>query len=73
MQTIPSIPENIEATAKRDGVLDFKDEGETEDGMPLGKLTIRSTAQPVYPDGRWVAKREARRIAAALGVELFEY
>lgn len=73
MNITSNIPEVIEAIARRDGCLDFKDEGENEDGMPIGKLTLRSTTKPVYPDGRWVAKQEARRIAAAWGVTLFEY
>lgn len=65
--------EEIESAAKRDGALDFKDEGENEAGLPIGKLTLRSSGAPVYSDGRWLTKREARRIAAGWGIELFEY
>jgi len=60
-------------TAKRDGVLDFKDEGENETGLAIGKLTLRSSAEPVYADDRWVTKPQALSIAAAWGVDLFEY
>lgn len=67
------IPEAIEAAARNDGVLDFKDEGENESGIPIGKLTLRSSAEPVYADGRWVTKRQALRIASVWGVGLFEY
>jgi hypothetical protein len=68
-----AIPETIENKARQDGWLDFKDEGENEEGFTFGKLTLRSSAEPVYPDGRWITKREALRIAKAWGVELFEY
>jgi hypothetical protein len=67
------LPEDIEAAARNDGVLDFKDEGENESGMPIGKLTLRSSAAPVYSDGRWVTKQQARRISDAWDVELLEY
>jgi hypothetical protein len=67
------LPEAIESAARSDGVLDFKDEGENETGTPVGKLTLRSSTAPVYPDGRWVTKQQAARIAVAWGVELFEY
>ena len=73
MQYHDPIPESVEASARRDGGLDFKDEGENESGLPVGKLTVHSSAEPVYPDGRWVTKRQALRIAAGWGVELFEY
>jgi hypothetical protein len=68
-----ALPEAVEAAARRDGVLDFKDEGENEEGLPFGKLTLRSSTEPVFPDGRWVTKRQALRIAAAWGVHLLEY
>ncbi len=67
------LPEDIEAAARNDGVLDFKDEGENESGMPIGELSLRSSAEPVYSDGRWVTKQQARRLSAAWGIELFEY
>lgn len=67
------IPETIETAATRDGWLEFKYEGDNEDGLPFGKLTLRSSAEPLYPDGRWVTKRQALRIATAWSVELFEY
>jgi len=59
-------------TSKREGVIDFKDEGETPEGAPLGQLRLRSSGTPVYPDGRWVSLEEARKIAQAFGVELVE-
>ena len=70
---VRAIPEHVESAARRDGVLDFKDEGETETGLPIGNLTLRSSAEPVYGDGRWVTKRHAQRIATGWGLELFEY
>ena len=68
-----ALPESVEVAARQDGVLDFKDEGENEDGLPFGKLTLRSSTEPVFPAGRWVTKRQARHIAEAWGVELYEY
>lgn len=67
------IPANIERIAKQDGRLDFKDEGDNALGVPIGKLTLQSTADPVFPDGRWVTKIDAHQIAIAWGVELFEF
>jgi hypothetical protein len=67
----PEISAAIESTARREGGLDFKDEGETEVGLPFGPLTLKSSG--VFPKGRWVTKRQALRIAQAWGVELFEY
>lgn len=67
MTTMLSITETQHITR-----LQFKDEGENHEGLPTGKLTDQNGA-PVYPDGRWVTKREAFQIAADLGVELFEY
>jgi len=52
--------------------LDFKLEGETPEGLPMGLLTDQN-ANPYYPDGRWVTKRDALKIAEKLGIELFEY
>ncbi len=52
--------------------LSFKDEGEDEQGMPFGKLSDQN-AKPVFPDRRWVTKREALQLARRLGVELVEY
>ena len=72
MQTSLPIPEHIEAAARRDGALDFKDEGMDKDGRSFGKLTLRSTTDPVYPDGRWVTRRDAQRFAGAWRVELFD-
>lgn len=51
--------------------LEFKPEDETETGMPIGKLTD-SNGEPVFPDGRWVTKATALRIARDRAVELFE-
>jgi len=52
--------------------LEFKYEGENEEGLPIGKLTDQD-ANPVFPDGRWVTKKEALRIARDLRVEMFDY
>lgn len=52
--------------------LEFKYEGEDEKGMAIGKLTDQD-ANPVIPDGRWVTKQEALRIARDLRVEMFDY
>src|SRR5437879_5499123 len=52
--------------------LEFKYEGENEEGMAIGKLTNQD-ANPVFPDGRWVTKKEALRIARELGVEIFDF
>lgn len=51
--------------------LEFKCEDETETGMPMGTLTEVSGG-PVFPDGRWVTKATALRIARQRGVELLE-
>jgi hypothetical protein len=64
--------EPVRAVVKREGVIDFKDEGETPEGAPLGQLRLRSSDTPVYPDGRWVSLEEARKIAHYFGVELVE-
>lgn len=52
--------------------LEFKYEGENAEGMAIGKLTDQD-ANPVFPDGRWVTKKEALRIAQDLRVELDDY
>jgi hypothetical protein len=59
-------------TTKRITRLEFKNEGETEEGLLIGKLTDQD-ADPVFPDGRWVTKKDALRVARELGVELFDY
>ena len=53
--------------------MEFKDEGETPEGVALGKLAVRSSGLPVFPDARWVTLPEARLIAKYFSVELFEY
>jgi len=60
------------ATSTRITKLQFKNEGENGDGIMIGHLTDQH-AQPVFPDGHWITKQEALRIARDLGVELFEY
>lgn len=72
MHRNPIIPQAVEEIARRDGVLDFKREGENGDGRSIGKLTLRSTTEPVYADGRWVTRNEASRLARRWGVDLFE-
>jgi hypothetical protein len=52
--------------------LEFKYEGENEEGMAIGKLSDQD-ANPVFPDGRWVTKKEALRIARDLRVEMEDY
>ncbi len=52
--------------------LEFKHEGEDPEGHLVGKLTDQH-GDPVFPDGQWVLKQDALRIARDLGVELFEY
>ena len=52
--------------------LEFKYEGENEEGMAIGKLTDQD-ANPVFSDGRWVTKKEALRIARDLRVEMLDY
>jgi hypothetical protein len=73
LQYVSAVTEDVAAAARLDGFLDFKDEGSDKTGMPVGKLTLHSSGAPVYPDGRWVTKARALRLAAAWGVELFEY
>ncbi len=68
-----SIPERVEATARQDGRLDFKDEGRTEDGIPIGKLTLHPSGDPVYSGGKWVTLAHALELSKGWGVELFEY
>ena len=64
--------EELRSVAKRGEVIEFKDEGETPDGVPLGRLVVRSSGLPVFPDGRWATLTEARYVAKYFGVELFE-
>jgi len=68
----PTQLEALRTLARREGVIDFKDEGETADGAPLGQLRLRSSGTPVYPDGRWVTLEGARKIAHHFGIELVE-
>ena len=42
------------------------------EGRLVGELTDQN-GDAVFPDGQWVPKQEALRIARNLGVELFEY
>jgi len=65
--------EDLRPIAVRGDVLEFKDEGETPEGIPLGKLTLRSSGLPVFPDGHWVTRPDAQYVAQYFGVELFEY
>jgi hypothetical protein len=60
------------AAAQSAGCIDFKDEGSDWLGVPLGTLTLPSSGEPVYTDGRWVTKPDALRLADAWGVELAE-
>jgi len=53
-------------------VIEFKDEGETPEGLPVGRLVVRSSGLAVFPDGRWATLGEARYIAKYFGVELIE-
>ncbi|MBI1797178.1 MAG: hypothetical protein HYR74_09015 [Candidatus Eisenbacteria bacterium] len=69
---IPTL-ERLAPIDQRDEVIEFKDEGETSEGMPIGKLTFRSSGEAVFPDGRWATKARARRIARHLGVDFLEY
>lgn len=48
----------------------FKPEDEI-DGIDSGKL-VYEDGQPYYPDGRWVLKTEAVKIARKLKLELEE-
>lgn len=52
--------------------LEFKNEGENDEGLPIGKLTDQN-ADPVFADGRWVTKKEALQLAKKLDLELDEY
>lgn len=52
--------------------LEFKYEGENDEGMAIGRLSDQD-ANPVFPDGRWVTKKEALRIARDLRVELEDF
>jgi hypothetical protein len=52
--------------------LDFKVEGESREGLPIGRLTDQDGEQ-VFPDGRWVTKAEALQVARDLRVELEDW
>jgi hypothetical protein len=52
--------------------LEFKYEGVNEEGMAIGKLSDQD-ANLVFPDGRWVTKKEALRIARDLRVDLEDF
>lgn len=65
--------DELRSVARAGDVLEFKDEGETPEGIATGKLTLRSSGLPVFPDGRWVTLPEARYVAKYFGLELFEY
>lgn len=53
-------------------MIEFRDEGETPEGIPAGTLEVLSSSLAVFPDGRWVTLSEARHVARHFGVELFE-
>ena len=63
---------SVEPTTNRIPRLECKDEGENDDGLLIGKLTDQD-AESAFPDGRWITKVEALRIARELRVDLFEY
>jgi hypothetical protein len=52
--------------------LDFKVEGESREGLPIGRLTDEA-GNLDFPDGRWVTKAEALRIARDLRAELDDW
>ena len=64
--------EELRAIVRMGEVIEFKDEGETPDGLPIGRLVVRSSGLPIFPDGRWATLAEARYVAKYFGVELFE-
>jgi hypothetical protein len=64
--------QELRAVVRTGDVIEFKDEGETPEGLPIGRLVVRSSGLPVFPDGRWGTLAEARYIAKYFGVELFE-
>lgn len=65
-------PMHTDSHQRRITRLEFKYEGEDERGMAIGKLTDQD-ANPVFPDGRWVTKQEALRIARDLRVEMEDF
>ena len=73
MNTIGSAElEKLRSIVPIGAVIEFKDEGATPDGSPLGRLVLRSSGLPVFSDGRWATLPEAGHIARYFGVELFE-
>ena len=71
-ETITMNPMQPNSHQRRITRLEFKYEGEDERGIAIGKLTDQDT-NAVFPDGRWVTKQEALRIARDLRVEMFDY
>lgn len=65
--------EELRTIVRTGDLIEFKDEGETPEGVPIGKLTVRSSGLPVFLDGRWITLPEARYVAKYFGVELYEY
>ena len=65
-------PQALQPVVRTGEVIEFKDEGETPDGLPIGRLVARSSGLSVFPDGRWATLAEARYIANYFGVELIE-
>ena len=63
---------NADTTSHHITRLEFKYEGENEEGMAIGKLTDQNGSL-VFPDGRWVTKKDALRIARDLRVEMDDY
>jgi hypothetical protein len=63
---------NTTSEQRRITRLEFKQEGENEDGMPIGKLTDQD-GNPVSPGGLWVTKEAALRIARDLRVEFEDF
>ena len=59
-------------TVASNEAIEFKDEGETPEGVPLGRLVVRSSGLGVFLDGRWVTLPEARYVAKYFGVQLLE-
>ena len=59
-------------TVASNDAIEFKDEGETPEGVPLGRLVVRSSGLGVFLDGRWVTLPEARYVAKYFGVQLLE-
>lgn len=51
--------------------LNFKNEGENDEGMAIGTLTDQDGCN-VFPGEQWVTKQQALRIARDLRVELVD-